>query len=125
MITITQRGSFNNTERYLKRLSKAEYLNVLSKYGSIGVNALSNATPVDTGETAGSWYYEIKQRAGYYSIVWKNSNVVAGRPIVILLHYGHGTRQGGYVAGRDFVNPAIRPIFEQMAAEAWKEVTRL
>lgn len=125
MITITQRGSFNRTERYLRRLKSAEIFAVLSKYGSIGQNALSNATPVDTGLTASSWYFTTEQRPGYYSITWKNNHIHAGRPIAILLQYGHGTRQGGYVQGRDYINPAIKPIFEQMAEAAWKEVTRI
>lgn len=125
MIIITQKGNFNSTERYLKRLKEAELFATLNKYGSMGVTALSNATPTDTGKTAGSWYYDIKQRPGYYSIRWHNHNVVDGRPIAILLQYGHGTGTGGYVQGRDFIMPAIRPIFDQMAAEAWREVTRI
>lgn len=123
MITITQRGSFANSERYLEKIRRGQIFAALSRFGPVGANALSNATPVLTGETAGAWSYRIKQRPGYYSIEWTNSNIVAGRPIVILLTYGHGTRQGGYVQGRDFIMPAIRPIFDQIAAEAWKEVT--
>jgi hypothetical protein len=124
MIEITQKGSFDNTEKYLSHLSKDDLFATLSRYGSFGVAALSNATPVDTGETAESWYYEIKQRRGYYSIVWHNRHENEGRPIAILIQYGHGTGTGGYVAGRDYIMPAIRPIFDQMAADAWKEVTR-
>jgi hypothetical protein len=125
MIEITQKGSFNNTERYLRRLKTSDLYAVLNKYGSMGVNALSNATPSRTGLTASSWYYEIVQRRGYYSIRWHNSNVQDGLPIAILIQYGHGTRNGGYVQGRDFIMPAIRPIFDQIAAEAWREVTRI
>lgn len=125
MITFTQRGSFKNTERYLARLKTAQLYAVLNKYGSLGVAALSNATPTDTRETAESWTYTIEQRPGYYSIHWRNTHVHNGRPIAILLQYGHGTGTGGYVQGRDYVNPAIRPIFDQMANEAWKEVTRI
>jgi hypothetical protein len=125
MIEITQKGSFDNTERYLSRLKSSDLYSVLSKYGIKGVDALSNATPTDTGKTAFSWYYEIIQRKGYYSIRWHNSNVIDGRPIAILLQYGHGTGTGGYVQGRDYIMPAIRPIFDQMAAESWREVTRL
>ena len=125
MITFTQRGSFKNTERYLARLKTAQLYGVLNKYGSVGVAALSNATPKDSGETAASWTYTIEQRPGYYSIHWRNTHVNKGRPIAILLQYGHGTGTGGYVQGRDYVNPAIRPIFDQMANEAWKEVTRI
>jgi hypothetical protein len=124
-IEITQRGSFDNTERYLEHLSKDNLYSVLNKYGTMGVNALSSATPTDTGRTANSWYYEIVQRKGYYSIRWHNSNVNEGRPIAILIQYGHGTGTGGYVQGRDYIMPAIRPIFDQMAAEAWKEVTKI
>jgi hypothetical protein len=123
-IEITQSGSFNNTERYLSHLSQDDLYATLNKYGSLGANALSNATPSRTGLTAESWYYEIVERRGYYSIRWHNRNVHEGRPIAILIQYGHGTGTGGYVQGRDYIMPAIRPIFDQMAAEAWKEVTK-
>lgn len=125
MINITQTGDFNKTEAYLTRLSHEDLSVVLNKYGEIGVNALSNATPVDSGLTAASWYYTIESRRGYYSIRWHNSNVQSGLPIAILIQYGHGTRNGGYVQGRDYIMPAIRPIFDQIAAEAWREVTRV
>jgi hypothetical protein len=124
-ISFTQKGSFKNTERYLSKLSRLQAFQVLSKYGERGVNALSNATPVDSGETAGAWSYTITQRKGYFSIRWHNSHVVEGRPIAILIQYGHGTGTGGYVAGRDYIMPAIRPIFDEMANEAWKEVTKV
>ncbi len=125
MVEITQKGSFDNTEQYLKRLKNADRLAVLGKYGSMGVNALSNATPMDTGLAASSWYYDIEQRPGYYSIRWHNRDIENGLPIIILIQYGHGTGTGGYVQGRDIIMPAIRPIFDQIAAEAWKEVTRV
>lgn len=125
MINITTKGSFDNTERYLKKLQNPNLLSILNKYGSLGVTALSNATPRDSGLTAGSWNYTITQRKGYYSIRWHNTNVRDGIPIAVLLQYGHGTRNGGYVQGRDYINPAIQPIFDQIAAEAWKEVTKL
>ena len=125
MITITQKGSFKNTERYLARLKTAELYAVLGKYGSLGVNALSNATPTESGLTAASWSYTIEQRTGYYSIRWHNSHIEDGIPIAVILQYGHGTGTGGYVQGRDYIMPAIRPIFDQMANEAWKEVTRI
>jgi hypothetical protein len=124
-IEITQKGSFKNTERYLEHLSKDDLYATLSKYGSLGVSALSNATPVRSGLTAESWYYEIVQRRGYYSIRWHNRNVNEGRPIAILIQYGHGTGTGGYVQGRDYIMPAIRPIFDRIAADAWKEVTKV
>lgn len=124
MISFTQKGSFKNTERYLSKLSASQAFAVLSKYGSLGVNALSNATPVESGLTAQSWYYEIVQRTGFYSIRWHNHNVNEGKPIAILIQYGHGTGTGGYVQGRDYINPAIRPIFDQMANDLWREVTQ-
>ncbi len=125
MITITQSGSFNNTERYLNRLKKDNLYAFLDKYATQGTNALSNATPSDTGLTAESWYSEIVVRKRYYSIRWHNRHVVDGIPIAIILQYGHGTRHGGYVEGRDYIMPAIRPIFDAMAEEAWKEVTKI
>lgn len=125
MISITQKGSFKNTERYLSKLSREQAFSVLSKYGEIGVNALSNATPKDSDKTSESWSYTIVQRKGYYSIRWHNSHIVDGRPIAVLLQYGHGTRNGGYVQGRDYIMPVIRPIFDQIANEAWGEVTKI
>jgi hypothetical protein len=122
VITFTQKGSFKNTERYLAKLSRSQAFAVLSKYGEQGVNALSNATPVESGETAAAWSYTITQRPGYYSIRWHNSHVNEGRPIAILIQYGHGTRNGGYVQGRDYINPAVRPIFDRMTNDVWKEV---
>lgn len=120
MIEFTQRGSFDNTEKYLRKLSEADLFATLSKYGSLGENALSNATPRESGLTAGSWYYTIESRKGYYSIRWHNTHIEDGVPIAIILQYGHGTRNGGYVQGRDYIMPAIRPIFDQIAAEADK-----
>ena len=125
MITITQKGSFKNTERYLARLKTAQLFAVLNKYGSLGQNALSNATPVESGLTAASWSYTIEQRARYYSIRGHNSHIESGVPIAVILQYGHGTGTGGYVQGRNYIMPAIRPIFDAMAAEAWREVTRV
>jgi hypothetical protein len=125
MITITQKGSFNNTERYLSRLSKLQLDAVLAKYGEMGANALSNATPADSGLAASSWYYSTVARPGYYSIRWHNSDVEDGFPVAVMIQYGHGTGTGGYVQGRDYIMPAIRPVFDQIAAEAWREVTKL
>lgn len=125
MIKITQSGSFAKTEGYLKKLKDLRMLHSLEKYGSQGVNALSNATPRDSGLTAQSWTYTIVNRPGYYSIRWHNTNVRDGIPIAVLIQYGHATRNGGYVQGRDYINPALRPIFDRIAAEAWKEVTTL
>ncbi len=125
MITFTEKGSFANTERYLSRLKTEDQFAILAKYASRGVAALSNATPADSGLTANSWYYDIIQRKGYYSIRWHNRHMVKGVPIAIILEYGHGTRNGGYVQGRDYITPAIRPIFDQITAEAWREVTKV
>jgi hypothetical protein len=125
MITITQKGSFDNTERYLSRLKKADQFAFLNKYGNEGVVALSNATPRESGLTAESWYYSIVARKGYYSIRWHNRHVEDGIPIAVLIQYGHGTRTGGYVQGQDYIMPAIRPIFERILAEAMREVTKI
>jgi len=125
MISFTEKGDFSHTERYLSRLKSGDLYATLGKYGSLGVNALSNATPADTGLTAASWSYTIEQRPGYYSIRWHNSHVENGLPIAVLIQYGHGTRTGGYVQGRDYIMPAIRPIFDQILAEAVKEVNRV
>jgi hypothetical protein len=125
MITITEKGDFRNTERYLSRLSKGDLSHILNKYATLGMNALSNATPVESGLTANSWYYTIESRPGYYSIRWHNHHVENGVPIAVILQYGHGTGTGGYVQGRDYINPAIRPIFDQIVADAWREVTKV
>lgn len=125
MITITERGSFSRTERWLARMKDAQRLAVLNKYGSLGQNALSNATPVESGLTAGSWSYSIQQRPGYYSIRWHNSHIEDGVNIAVILQYGHGTGTGGYVQGRDYIMPAIRPLFDQIVAEAMREVTKV
>jgi hypothetical protein len=124
MITITQKGSFNNTERYLSRLKSEEAFKILDKYGNLGMVALSNATPRESGETAASWYYTIVSRQGYHSIRWHNRHVEDGVPIAVILQYGHGTGTGGYVEGRDYIMPAIRPLFDQIVADVWREVTK-
>lgn len=125
LITFTEKGDFSNTERYLSRLSKGDLSHILNKYGTLGMNALSNATPVDSGLTSESWYYTLEAGRGYYSIRWHNHHVEDGVPIAVILQYGHGTRTGGYVQGRDYINPAIRPIFDKIVAEAWEEVTKV
>lgn len=116
-------GGFTKTERFLNRMKRREYLNVLDEFGREGVQALRNATPVDSGATAEAWDYEIKRTHGYTEIVWTNSNINDGVPIAVILQYGHGTGTGGYVQGRDYINPAIRPIFDKIAEKAWKVVT--
>lgn len=124
MIRLTNTGSFDKTTKFLKSMANKEHLRALSKYGQRGVDALANATPVDTGLTAASWRYEIEVKGGYYSLKWHNTNTVSGIPVVVLIQYGHGTGTGGWVEGRDFINPAIQPIFDQLANEVWEEVRR-
>lgn len=125
MISFEHKGDFKKTLTFLERVTRVSIDSVLHRYGREGVNALSQATPVNTGKTAGSWNYEIENVNGSYSIYWTNSNTTSGVPIVILLQYGHGTRGGGYVQGRDFINPAIKPIFDNIADKVWREVTKL
>ena len=123
MISFRHKGDFSKADRYLEKLRESVKLGVLDKYGRAGVAALSSATPVDTGLTANSWFYEIEHSSGSDKIVFNNSNIQNGVPIAIILQYGHGTGTGGWVQGRDYINPAIRPIFDQMTKEVWKEVT--
>ena len=124
MIRFRQQGDFTKLTRFLERAKEAIHLGDLDRYGKAGVAALSSATPVESGETARSWYYEIKHQKGPVTISFCNSNIQNGVPIAIILQYGHGTGTGGWVQGRDYINPAIRPIFEQIAKDAWREVTR-
>lgn len=124
-IKITSHGSFKKTINFLNKATNICSIDILSKYGEMGVKALMEATPVDTGKTANSWSYDINKTNNGYSISWSNSNLSdgdSGPPVVVLLYYGHITRQGGYVEGRDFITPAIRPIFDKIAEDAWKEM---
>lgn len=123
MIVLKHKGDFSKTTNFLKRITKLDYKSILSKYGKMGVDALAKATPIDTGLTASSWSYEIVEDDGGATIYWKNSNVVKGVSIAVILQYGHGTGTGGYVEGIDYINPALRSIFEGIADDAWKEVT--
>ena len=125
MITFRQKGDFSKLTRFLERAKETIRLGNLDKYGREGVAALASATPIDSGKTASSWYYKIDNKNGYASINFCNSNINKGVPIAIILQYGHGTRNGGYVQGRDYINPAIRPIFDKIADDAWREVTKL
>ena len=125
MIKFRQKGDFSKLTRYLEKVKEVVKLGDLDKYGRAGVAALASATPVDTGLTASSWYYEISNKNGSAMISFHNSNIQNGVPIAIILQYGHGTRNGGWVEGRDHINPAIRPIFDRIADDAWKEVTKL
>lgn len=125
MISFRQKGDFSKLTRYFERLKEAVKLGDLDKYGREGVVALSSATPVDTGLTSKSWKYEITNKDGSARIGFYNTNIQNGVPIAIILQYGHGTRNGGWVQGRDYINPAIQPIFDRIANDAWKEVTKL
>lgn len=125
MITFRQKGDFSKLNRFLERAKETVKLGDLDRYGREGVAALASATPVDSGKTASSWYYEILRTSEGVSISFKNSNINKGVPIAIILQYGHATRNGGWVEGRDYINPAIRPIFDRIANDAWKEVRKL
>ena len=123
MITFSHKGNFSKTKNFLKGNHKLT-LPDLKKFGDLGVQVLAEATPYDTGKTAESWYYDIVDDNGTISIEWKNSNVVDGVPIAVILQYGHATGTGGWVEGRDYINPAIQPIFDLIAESAWKELTK-
>lgn len=122
-ISASSHGGGRTEAALQKMLQRDRVLAILNEYGSIGVQALAESTPRDDGVTANSWYYEITQGEGGYSLVFRNSNINDGELIAVLLQYGHGTRNGGYVSGRDYINGAIQPIFDQIANEAWKVVT--
>lgn len=123
MFSFESKGSFDKLEASLRKLAAGDVFSSLEHYGQEGVNALAAATPTDSGETASSWYYEIVNDGKSWSIIWGNTHVVSGRPIAVLIQYGHGTRTGGYVEGRDYINPALQSIFDRIANEAWKAVT--
>ena len=125
MISFRQKGDFSKLTKFLERAKETVYLGDLNKYGRQGVAALASATPIDSGETASSWYYEIENNKESATITFYNSNVQNGVPIAIILPYGHGTRNGGWVEGRDYINPAIQPIFDQIVDDAWREVNKL
>ena len=125
MISFRQKGDFSKLTKYFERVKEAAKIGVLDKYGREGVAALASATPVESGKTASSWYYEIKRQNGSVSLEFNNSNINQGVPIAVILQYGHGTGTGGWVQGRDYINPAIRPIFDKIAEDAWKEVTKI
>ena len=125
MISFRQKGDFSKLTSFLERTKETVYLGDLNKYGRQGVAALASATPVDTGKTVSSWSYKIENNNGSVSISFENSNVQDGVPIAIILQYGHGTRNGGWVEGRDYINPEIQPIFDKIVNDAWKEVTKV
>ena len=124
MIKIVQKGDFSKTTRFLQKAQKPLNISNLEALAREGVAALASATPVDSGLTASSWYYKIERTKGTVSINYYNSNIQNGVPIAIIIQYGHGTRNGGYVQGRDYINPAIQPIFDKIADTAWREVTK-
>ena len=125
MISFRQKGDFSKLTRFLEKSKNVVRVGDLDKYGREGVAALASATPVDSGLTASSWYYEIENKNGSVKIQFNNSNIQNGVPIAIILQYGHGTGSGGWVQGRDYINPAIQPIFDRITDEAWREVTKL
>ena len=125
MIVFKHKGNFSKTDNFFKRVLKIDYLRILEKYGREGVAALASATPIDSSLTAHSWNYETNIYKNLLAINWTNSNVVGGLPIAILIQYGHGTKNGGYVQGRDYINPAIQPIFDKIVNDIWREVKDL
>lgn len=124
MISAKASGDFSKITKFLNTMRKKDAKAVLKKYGERGVDLLRNATPVKTGKTASSWRYEINVSKGRYSINWLNDNIHNGVNIAIILQYGHGTRNGGYVAGKDYINPVMQQIFSEMAEELWREVVQ-
>lgn len=123
MFSFEQKGSFSKTDNFLQKMLRGDIYKNLDKYGRMGAAALAQATPRDTGRTASSWTYDISKTRDTYTITWRNTNVQGGRPVAIMLQYGHGTGTGGYVQGRDYINPVVRPLFDQIANEVWKVVT--
>ena len=124
MISFRQKGDFSKLTRFLERAKESVKIGDLDKYGREGVAALSSATPIDSGKTANSWSYEITNKDGSVTITFNNSNIQNGVPIAIILQYGHGTRNGGWLQGRDYINPAIQPVFDEIVDKAWREVTK-
>lgn len=125
MITFRHKGDFSKFTKFLEKVKEAVRLGDLDKYGREGVKALASATPVDTGKTANSWYYKIERSGNRIALRFNNSNIQNGVPIAIILQYGHGTGTGGWVEGRDYINPSIQPIFDRLVDDAWREVTKL
>jgi hypothetical protein len=123
IISFKHSGDFKKTEKLLTKSFGKDYMNILDRYGKLGVEMLSSATPVDTGLTAASWSYKVEQSKNSISVTWYNSNVNQYVNIALIIQYGHATKNGGWVQGRDYINPALKPIFDAMADAAWKEVT--
>lgn len=124
MLSLSSKGDFTKTTKFLKKASNLDVVSLLNKYGEEGVGALSANTPVDSGLTANSWDYQITKEHGKYSLEWFNTNVQRGVKIAVILQYGHGTRNGGWVEGVDYINPALKPVFKKIADDAWREVTK-
>lgn len=124
MISFRQKGDFSKLTRFFEKAKEVVHRGDLDKYGREGVAALASATPVDSGLTASSWYYEIVQGKGSVSIEFRNSNVQNGVPIAVIIQYGHGTGTGGWVQGRDYINPAVQPVFDKIVNNVWREVTK-
>lgn len=122
MISVDQSGSFKNTEAFLRNASKVNILSVLRAQAQLGVKALSSATPKDSGLVSESWGFEVSGKGGIYTIYWTNTDIETGFPVAIMLQYGYGTGTGGYVQGRDYINPAMRPVFDAIANAVWKAV---
>ena len=125
MVKFRHKGDFSKLTSFLEKSKRVIRLSSLDRYGREGVAALASATPIDTGKTASSWFYKIENKDGSAKITFHNSNINDGVPIAIILQYGHGTNNGGWVQGRDYINPAIQPIFDKIVNDAWREVTKL
>lgn len=125
VITVSLKGNFNKVDRFFDKIKHALKKGVFDKYGQMGVSALSAATPVDTGKTASSWEYDIEYYSDSVSLVWSNTNINDGVNIAVILQYGHGLANGGYVRGRDYINPAMRPVFDEIANNMWEEVVKV
>lgn len=122
-IDLSSSGSFSKIENFLRGKSRDKVLDQLERYGQDGVSTLESATPIESGETRNLWSYKVSKSGSSYSITWSNSNIENGVPIAIILQYGHATGTGGYVQGRDYINPAMRPVFDNIADKVWKAVT--
>lgn len=123
MIKVKTSGSFSNMQKFLKRANLMRVEKILNRYGRYGCQRLAAATPVDSGKTAASWTYEVVQKDGAYDLVFLNTNTNKYVNIAIILQTGHATGTGGYVKGQDYINPVLKPIFDALADQVWKEVT--
>ena len=125
MLVVKQKGDFSKVNSYFQKLLSIPKLSILDNYGRLGVSRLSAATPVDTGKTANSWSYGVERTKEGASLIFYNSHINLGANVAVLIQYGHGTKQGAWVEGIDYINPALRPIFEEIAKDIWKEVTNV